>query len=148
MSVLPSTRRPLAPPPEGVQAATIEEVFTRSDFISLHCPLTADTERLVNADRINLMKRTAFLVNTGRGPLIDEAALAAALNEGRIAGAGLDVLSVEPPRQGTPLIGARNCAITPHVAWATRAARERLLGLAAANLQGFLDGKLQNQVNP
>lgn len=147
MKVLASTRRPLSPPPEGVEAATLEQIFTRSDFISLHCPLTADTERLVNADRINLMKRSAFLVNTGRGPLIDEAALAAALNEGRIAGAGLDVLAVEPPRQGNPLIGARNCAITPHVAWATRAARARLLGLAAGNLEAFLRGAPRNQVN-
>ena len=102
----------------------------------------------MNADRINLMKRSAFLVNTGRGPLIDESALAQALNEGRIAGAGLDVLSIEPPGRDNPLIGARNCAITPHVAWATRAARERLLGLAAGNLVAFLRGEVRNQVNP
>jgi glycerate dehydrogenase len=148
MQVLAHTRRPLAPPPEGVEPVGLDELFTRSDFLSLHCPLTPETERLVNADRINLMKRSAFLVNTGRGPLIDESALAQALNEGRIAGAGLDVLSIEPPGRDNPLIGARNCAITPHVAWATRAARERLLGLAAGNLVAFLRGEVRNQVNP
>jgi glycerate dehydrogenase len=147
MRVLAATRRPLTSPPEGVEGATLDEVFARSDFISLHCPLTPETERLVNASRIAQMKRSAFLLNTGRGLLIDEAALAAALNEGRIAGAGLDVLSVEPPTEGNPLIGAKNCEITPHVAWATRAARERLLGLAAGNLEAFLRGETRNRVN-
>jgi glycerate dehydrogenase len=92
------------------------------------------------------MKSTAFLINTARGPLVDEAALAAALNEGRIAGAGLDVLSVEPPPANNPLLGARNCFITPHVAWASRSARQRLLEVTLANVRAFLAGKPQNVV--
>ena len=92
------------------------------------------------------MKPSAYLINTGRGPLIDEAALAQALNEGRIAGAGLDVLSVEPPKDGNPLIGAKNCLITPHIGWASRDARIRLIAATAANLQAFLDGKPVNVV--
>ncbi|HPP51702.1 MAG TPA: D-2-hydroxyacid dehydrogenase, partial [Thermoguttaceae bacterium] len=117
--------------PEGVRWADLETLFRQSDVVSLHCPLTAENERLVNAKRLALMKPTAFLINTSRGGLIDEAALADALNSEQIAGAGLDVLSVEPPPADHPLLGARNCYITPHQAWATKAARERLLQTAA-----------------
>ena len=92
------------------------------------------------------MKPSAYLINTGRGPLVDEAALAAALNEGRLAGAGLDVLSSEPPLADNPLLSAHNCFITPHIAWATRAARERLMTIVTDNLAGFLAGKPQNRV--
>jgi glycerate dehydrogenase len=126
----------------------LEELFRRSDVISLHCPLTPETTGLVNAERLRLMKPSAFLINTGRGPLVDERALADALNSGRIAGAGLDVLSSEPPPADHPLLTARNCCITPHIAWATRAARQRLLNIAVENVRAFLAGTPQNVVNP
>lgn len=131
----------------GIEATTLDDLFTRSDVISLHCPLTPETEGLVNAPRLALMKPSAFLLNTSRGPLVDNTALAAALNEGRIAGAGLDVLSVEPPKDGNPLIGAKNCFVTPHLAWATRAARERLLQATVDNLAAFLAGAPVNVVS-
>lgn len=131
----------------GIEPAALDDLFVRSDVISLHCPLTPDTEGLVNAQRLSLMKPSAFLINTSRGPLVDNDALAAALNEGRIAGAGLDVLSVEPPKDGNPLIGAKNCFVTPHIAWATRAARERLLQMTVDNLAAFIAGAPQNVVN-
>lgn len=127
--------------------AELEEVFRKADVLSLHCPLTPQTERLVNAERLAAMKPTAFLINTSRGPLIDEQALADALNAGRLAGAGLDVLSAEPPAGDNPLLTARNCYITPHIAWATRSARERLLRVAIDNVAAFIAGKPQNVVN-
>lgn len=123
-----------------------EQLFREADVLSLHCPLTEETHHLVNAERLKLMKPTAILINTGRGPLVDEAALADALNEGSIMAAGVDVLQEEPPRNGSPLINARNCYITPHIAWATKAARERLLNIAVANVKAFMEGKPQNAV--
>ena len=146
MKVLASKREWKTPPPDGVTPASIEEIFVQSDAISLHCPLTDATKFLVNERTLGLMKNTAFLINTGRGPLVDEAALAKALNDGRIAGAGLDVLSVEPPKDGNPLIGARNALITPHIGWASREARARLIAATAANLQAYMDGKPVNAV--
>ncbi len=122
-------------------------LFRESDVVSLHCPLTPATRGLVNRARLSTMKPTAFLINTSRGPLVDDAALAAALNDERIAGAGLDVLTVEPPPAGNPLLGAKNCIITPHVAWATRAARARLMVIAVENVRAFLEGRPQNVVN-
>ncbi|MCS7306007.1 MAG: D-2-hydroxyacid dehydrogenase [Thermoguttaceae bacterium] len=133
--------------PAGVQWVELDELFAQSDVVSLHCPLTAQNERMVNARRLALMKPTAFLINTSRGGLIDEAALAEALNHGQIAGAGLDVLSIEPPPPDHPLLSARNCYITPHQAWATKAARQRLIQAAADNIRAFLTGKPQNVVN-
>jgi glycerate dehydrogenase len=133
-------------PEDGVHRVALDDLFRQSDVVSLHCPLTPETKGLVNEHRLSLMKSTAFLINTGRGPLIDEAALACALNEGRIAGAGLDVLSAEPPPGDHPLVTARNCFITPHIAWATKAARERLLGVVVGNLKAFLAGSPQNCV--
>jgi len=133
--------------PAGVQFVDLETLLRQSDVVSLHCPLTPQTKNFVNRERLLLMKPTAFLLNTSRGPLIDEAALADALNSGRIAGAGLDVLSVEPPPGGNPLLQARNCLITPHIAWATRSARLRLMQAAVANIRAFLAGKPQNIVN-
>src|SRR5205085_11067698 len=109
--------------PVPVDFVDLETLFRRSDVISLHCPLTPETKHLVNAERLSWMKSSAFLLNTSRGSLVDEPALADALNSGRLAGAGLDVLSVEPPPVNNPLLQARNCVITPHLAWATRAAR-------------------------
>ncbi len=133
--------------PQGCVFVELEDLFRRSDVVSLHCPLTAETRGLVNADRLSLMKPTAFLINTSRGAVVDEAALADALNEGRIAGAGLDVLSSEPPDAGNPLLRARNCFITPHIAWATRAARERLLAASVENVRCFIEGRCRNVVN-
>jgi glycerate dehydrogenase len=125
----------------------LDDLFRASDAVSLHCPLTEETRELVDARRLELMKPSAFLINTGRGPLVDEAALAAALNAGRIAGAGLDVLTAEPPPAGNPLLQAANCCITPHIAWATRAARQRLMATAVENLRAFLAGDPQNVVS-
>lgn len=128
------------------KADSYEQLFRESDVLSLHCPLTEETHHLVNAERLSWMKPTSILINTGRGPLIDENSLADALNQGRIMGAGVDVLQEEPPRKGSPLIGARNCFITPHIAWATQAARSRLIKIAVANVKAFIEGKPQNVV--
>ena len=124
-----------------------QTVFTESDVVSLHCPLTDENQGFVNADLLSQMKPTAYLINTARGPLVHEADLAKALNEEQIAGAATDVLSVEPPPADNPLFGAKNLIITPHIGWATRAARERLMNIAADNLRAFLNGKPQNMVN-
>ena len=152
MAVLVHTRHPDRhrddPEAREVRFVRQQELFRQSDILSLHCPLTPETEGLIDTERLALMKPAAFLVNTSRGGLVDEAALAAALNEGRLAGAGLDVLSVEPPPAGNPLLQTKNCLITPHIAWATRSARERLLAAAAANVRSFLSGCPQNVVNP
>jgi len=147
MKVLASKRTWSQSPPEGVTPAETDEIFAQSDVISLHCPLTDATKHLVGPRTLALMKPTAYLINTGRGPLIDEAALAAALQAGQIGGAGLDVLSVEPPSAGNPLIGAPNCLITPHVGWATREARARLIAQVVANLNAWQEGSAVNVVN-
>jgi glycerate dehydrogenase len=130
-----------------VEWLPVDEVFARSDFLSLNCPLTPETENLVNAERLQIMKNSAILINTGRGPLIDEQALADALNVGTIAGAGLDVLSAEPPSADNPLLTAKNCVITPHVAWASLQARKRLLAIAADNVLAFKSGNPKNKVD-
>ncbi|HOK78054.1 MAG TPA: D-2-hydroxyacid dehydrogenase [Verrucomicrobiota bacterium] len=135
-------------PAEEGTAVDLDTLFCESDVVSLHCPLTDTNRGLVNAARLNLMKPTAFLINTSRGPLVEESALAEALNSGRIAGAGLDVLCVEPPSPDNPLLTAKNCFITPHIAWATRAARQRLLETAVANVRAFVQGKPENVVTP
>ena len=127
--------------------ATLEEIFVRSDVVTLHCPLTPQTHHLVNAWRLALMRPHAILLNTSRGPLIDEAALVEALHHGRIAAAALDVLSEEPPPADHPLLLAPNALITPHIAWATRAARQRLLDETAANVAAFLAGQPRNVVS-
>jgi glycerate dehydrogenase len=114
--------------------------------ISLHCPLTPETEHLVNAERLALMRPQALLLNTSRGPLVDNQALAAALREGRIGGAGLDVLDVEPPPADNPLLGAPNCVITPHIAWYAQASRQRLMDVAVENLRAFIAGAPVNTV--
>jgi glycerate dehydrogenase len=131
----------------GPEAADLDTLLRESDVVTLHCPLTPETRKLIDARRLSLMKPTAFLVNTARGGLVNEADLAAALDAGRIAGAGLDVLSVEPPPASNPLLSARNCIVTPHIAWATRNARLRLLEVTAANLRAFAAGRPQNVVN-
>ena len=139
----------IAPPdmPEGCEMVTLEDIFRRGDVVSLHCPLTPQTQNIVNQENLARMKKNAFLINTSRGPLIDERALADALEDGWIAGAGLDVLAVEPPDERNPLLKARNCYISPHIAWATRDARERLLNASVENVAAFLAGKMQNVVD-
>lgn len=125
----------------------LDDIFRICDVISLHCPLTDRTEKLVNRERIELMKQSAILINTGRGPLVDEKALADALNTGRIYAAGVDVLSCEPPKADNPLLSARNCFITPHISWATKEARTRLLDITIENINAFLKGTPVNVVN-
>lgn len=147
MNVQTATRSQQSELPHGVRVVALQELFRTSDVVSLHCPLTPETHKLVNAERLALMKPAAFLLNTSRGPLIDEPALADALNAGRLAGAALDVLSVEPPPAGNPLLTAKNCLITPHIAWATRAARARLLRIAVENVRAFLAGRPVNVVS-
>jgi glycerate dehydrogenase len=132
--------------PYEVEWLPMDEVFARSDFLSLNCPLTPETDKVVNAERLRKMKSSAVVINTGRGPLVDEQALADALNNGTIAGAGLDVLSTEPPSGDNPLLGAKNCVITPHIAWASREARERLITIATDNLSAYLSGISKNRV--
>jgi glycerate dehydrogenase len=131
---------------EAVKFVSLHEVMSASDFITLHCPLTEQTARIINKETIGLMKPTAFLINTARGGHIAEDELAAALNEGCIAGAAVDVLSIEPPAVGNPLIGARNCLITPHIGWATFEARQRLMAIAANNLVQYNSGNPINVV--
>lgn len=125
----------------------LDSLLRQSDIISLHCALTAETDRMINAQRIALMKPTAFLINTGRGGLVDENALADALNNNSIAGAGLDVLSTEPPPQNNPLLSANNCIITPHFAWASEAARKRLMDVVVNNVRSFIAGHPENVVS-
>ena len=130
------------------QFVSLDRLLSESDVVSLHCPLVPDTKELINAARLAQMKPSAFLINTARGALIHEPDLAAALNTERIAGAGLDVLSVEPPLASNPLLSARNCVLTPHVAWATRNARLRLLEVTAANIRSYLLNRPQNVITP
>ena len=146
MKVLAYTSKEQKDLPQGVKKATLDELFAESDVISLHCPLTPDTKELVNANRLKTMKPNAILINTGRGPLVNEQDLADALNEGRIAGAGLDVLSVEPSVADNPLLSAKNCFITPHIAWATKEARTRLMEIAINNLRSYQEGNIINNV--
>ena len=146
MQVLANRRDTGAPLPEGVAYATLDEIFERSDVVSLHCPLTEETRGLVNARRLAQMKASAFLINSSRGPLIVEEDLAAALRDGRLAGAAVDVLSTEPPAADNPLLHAPRCMVTPHIAWATDAARKRLIQIVADNIRAFLDGAPVNCV--
>lgn len=125
----------------------LEILLSESDFISINCPLTTENAGFINSTTIDKMKPTAFLVNTGRGPLINEQDLADALNAGKIAGAGLDVLSTEPADADNPLPNAKNCFITPHIAWATFEARTRLMNIATENLKAFIDGNPKNVVS-
>lgn len=132
--------------PVDAGVGSMEEALANSDVISLHCPLTPDTVGLINRDRIAKMKPGAFVLNTARGALVNESDLAGALNSGRLGGAGLDVLSVEPPVESNPLFGVKNCIITPHIAWSTREARARLIVEAVENAAAFLRGETRNRV--
>lgn len=147
MKVSAFTSRDADSLPHGVEKAdNLDWLFRNCDVVSLHCPLTEDTRHMVDARRLEMMKRTAILINTGRGPLVDEQALAMALNNETIYAAGLDVLSSEPPAAGNLLLSARNCFITPHIAWATFEARRRLMAIAVDNIRCFLAGNPVNVV--
>ena len=146
MEVCVYSSKPQFALPSGIKKMELDELFGECDVVSLHCPLTPDTKEMVNAERLSKMKPNAILINTGRGPLINEQDLADALNEGKIAAAGLDVLSVEPSVEGNPLLGARNCFITPHIAWATLEARTRLMEIAVQNLKSYQNGQIVNNV--
>jgi glycerate dehydrogenase len=136
-----------APAYEGFRWAGVEELLRESDVVSLHSPLFPETKGLINSQRLGWMQASAFLINTSRGPLVVDQDLADALNAERIAGAGLDVLSLEPPDAGNPLLSARNCLVTPHIAWATREARSRLMDLALENVTAYLAGAPRNVVS-
>ena len=146
MQVCVYSSKPQFALPSGIKKMELDELFAECDVVSLHCPLTPDTKEMVNAERLKIMKPNAILINTGRGPLVNEQDLADALNEGRIAGAGLDVLSVEPSVEDNPLLSAKNCFITPHIAWATLEARTRLMEIAVNNLKSYKEGRIINNV--
>ena len=133
--------------PEGMTKVTLDELFQESDILSLHCPLTNETKGLVNRERLNLMKPSAILINTSRGPVVNEADVADALNQGRIAAFGADVVSVEPIEASNPLLNAKNCFLTPHIAWATKEARQRLIDICVENVKAFVQDNPQNVVN-
>lgn len=147
MEVHAFTSKPHFQLPPEIKKMELDELFAECDIVSLHCPLTEQTREMVNARRLSLMKPNAILINTGRGPLINEQDLADALNSGRIYAAGVDVLSQEPPRVDNPLLTARNCYITPHIAWASTAARQRLMQIALDNLKAYQAGNPINVVN-
>lgn len=148
MRVLAYDLHPTPPPPDQpFRWESLEALFAQSDIVTLHCPQTADNQQFVNRALLSRMKPTALLINAARGGLIQEADLAEALNEGRLAGAALDVLSTEPPPADHPLLHAKNCLLTPHIAWATGEARRRLMAITADNIAAFLRGSPQNVVN-
>jgi len=126
---------------------SVDELLAQSDVVSIHCPLTPETQGLINAENLHKMKSSAFLINTSRGPIVNDADLADALNNNVIAGAGIDVLSKEPPPADNPIFKVKNCIITPHIAWAAQEARARLMGIAIDNLKSFIAGKPANVVN-
>ncbi len=147
MEVYAFTSKSASSLPEGIhKAASVDELFQTCDIISLHCPLTVDTKELVNARRLSMMKKTAILINTGRGPLVNEIDLAIALEKGELAVAGLDVMVSEPPVATDPLLKQANCYITPHIAWATQEARTRLMNQTVANFKSYLEGHVINNV--
>lgn len=131
---------------DSLKFVSLDELYASSDVISLHCPLFKETERLINKDSIEKMKREVIIINTARGPIIDEQDLADALNNGRVRGAGVDVVSFEPIKANNPLLGAKNCIITPHIAWAGNETRDRLISIAVSNAKAFLAGNPQNNV--
>lgn len=148
MKVVAMTSKSADTLPEGITPAPLDDVLAPADVVSLHCPLTPSTRHLINAASIAKMKPSAILINTGRGPLVDEQAVADALNGGRLAAFGADVLSQEPPRGDNPLLSARNCFLTPHIAWATIEARTRLMSTATENVRQFIAGEpVANRVN-
>lgn len=146
MKVKVFTSKPAEALPEGIRKAELKELFQTSDIISLHCPLTPDTKHLINAETIAWMNPDTILINTGRGPLVDDYALAEALKAGRLKAYGADVMTEEPPKADNPLLKLPNAYLTPHIAWATLEARQRLINVATANVQAFMSGHPQNVV--
>lgn len=146
MEVWVYTSKPKKSLPKKYQKVTLNELFSACDVVSLHCPLTGRKQRMVNSFRLSLMKQGAILINTSRGGLIDEKALEQALLSGKLLGAGLDVLSSEPVPNGNPLLKLKNCFITPHIAWATRESRMRLMNQAVENLKAWMEGRTINNV--
>lgn len=146
MKVIFNNRSQIKDAPDGVQQLTMEEIFSQSDVVSINCPLTDENKEFVNKQLLQSMKQSTILINTGRGALINESDLANALNSGIIAAAGLDVLSTEPPQPDNPLLSAKNCFVTPHIAWATLEARQRLMNITVENLSCFISGCAQNVV--
>lgn len=133
--------------PDGIRKADIDDIFEECDIVSLHCPLTNDTHHLVNKERLVQMKPSAILINTGRGPLVNDQELAEALNDEEIAAYGADVLTIEPAKSDNPLLTAKNCYLTPHIAWATKEARQRLINICTDNIRAFIEGDPINVVN-
>lgn len=140
MKVLAVTSKKQEQLPEGIMTCSLEEALPHADVISLHCPLTENTREMINKATLSKMKRSAIIINTGRGPLVNEKELAEALNAEEIAAYGTDVLSIEPARTDNPLLKAKNCYITPHIAWATTEARTRLMNIAIENVHQFITG--------
>lgn len=147
MKVIVKTNHPKPNIFKDVEFVELDYLYQNSDIITCHTPLTSATEHMINADAIKQMKKNAIFINTSRGPVVDDEALADALNSGKIKGAGLDVLTVEPPSKDNPLLKAKNCFITPHIAWVAEETRDRLLGILEDNIKAFVDGKAQNVVN-
>ena len=146
MNVLAFTRSP-EKVGDKAKAVSLQELLEKSDVVTMHCPLNENSEKMINEKTLSQMKKSAYFVNTARGGLVDEKALAKALNEGKIAGAGIDCLTIEPMQEDCPLRNAKNCTITPHIAWAPKQTRERLLKVVAENLRKWIEGNPQNKVN-
>ena len=146
MDVFAMTSKESAQLPSGIQKTTLEGLLSVSDVLSLHCPLTPETKYLINAERLKMMKPGSILINTGRGPLVDEEAVAQALEEGQLLGYGSDVMSLEPPTADNPLLKQEHAYFTPHIAWASKEARTRLIQIAIDNVKAFVGNHPQNQV--
>ena len=147
MNVIAYTSKPADKLPQYIRKGTLDEVLTESDILSLHCPLTPDTQHLINSQTLQKMKPSAILINTGRGPLVNDQDVADALNHHRLQAFCADVLTEEPPKADNPLLGCENAYITPHIAWASSEARVRLLDVAISNVRAFVEGKPQNVVS-
>lgn len=147
MNVLAFTSKDEEELPTGIRKVTLSELLSESDIVSLHCPLTDTTHHLINEETLSLMKSSAILINTGRGPLVDDKAVAEALHNGTIAAYGADVITTEPPKANNPLLSAPYCYLTPHIAWATKEARSRLIDICTQNIKAWIDGEPINQVN-
>lgn len=147
MNIIAYTPRLHGNEPEWIKIVPLDEMLRKADAVTMHCPLTPETEGIVNAEFISKMKDGAYFINTSRGTVVDETALADALNSGKLGGAGLDVLSTEPPKADNPLLSAKNCFITPHIAWASFETRQRLLSIFEENIKAFVNGKPQNVIN-
>ncbi len=147
MQVLAYTSKDEENLPYDIMKADLDTIFQQCDIVSLHCPLNEDTYHLVNAERLDMMKSSAILINTGRGPLVDDNAVAEALNNDQLAAFGADVLTTEPAPADNPLLTAKNSFLTPHIAWATREARLRLINICTENVRAYLEGDPINQVN-